>query len=183
MGNEGFLELKNAGLKRYHHNLETSRNFFSSICTTHTYDERIATVLAAREAGLEVCSGGIFGMGETWQDRLEMAIDLKKLGVDAVPVNFLVPIRGTPLENRKSLRPSECLKIISLFRYVLPDKEIIVCAGRESVIGSFQNMCMWAGATGLMTGNYLTVSGPETDRDIAMIRREGFQIKEKSHKH
>ncbi len=180
MNKEGLEKLKKSGLSRYHHNLETSRSFFSSICTTHSYDERVATITAAKEAGLEVCSGGIFGMGETWTDILEMALDLKRLEVDAVPVNFLVPIKGTPLENRKQLRPSECLKIISLLRYVLPDREIIICAGRESVIGSFQNMCIWAGASGIMTGNYLTVAGPEIARDIKMIGREGFQIKEKT---
>lgn len=179
MSVSGLTMLRDAGLSRYHHNLETSRSFFGHICTTHTYDERVETIIAAKAAGLEVCSGGIFGMGESNSHILELALDLKRLDVDAVPVNFLVPIKGTPLEGISPLQPSKCLKIISFLRYVLPDKEIIVCAGRESVIGTFQDMCVWAGANGMMTGNYLTVSGPSLKRDLEMIKRTGFSIKEK----
>lgn len=174
MSEDDLLLLRKAGLKRYHHNIETSESFFGKICTTHSYAERVATIKAAKAAGLEVCSGGIFGMGEGNRHILEMALDLKKLDVDAVPVNFLVPIKGTPLESEKIMRPSRCLKIISFLRYVLPDKEIIVCAGRDSVLGVFQDMCVWAGANGLMTGNYLTVSGPSLSNDLEMIRRTGF---------
>lgn len=180
MEESGLMRLKKSGLSRYHHNLESARSLFDRICTTHTYDERVSTILSAKSAGLEVCSGGIFGMGETDAQILELALDLKRLDVDAVPVNFLVPIKGTPLEKMKILRPSRCLKIIAFLRYILPDKEIIVCAGRDSVLGSFQDMCVWAGASGLMTGNYLTVSGPSLSRDLEMLRRTGFQSKDKS---
>ncbi|WP_027359673.1 biotin synthase BioB [Desulforegula conservatrix] len=179
MSESDLITLKNSGMTRYHHNLESSESFFGNICTTHTYKDRVDTIMAAKSAGLEVCSGGIFGMGEENRHILELALDLKRLDVDAVPVNFLVPIKGTPLEKLELLRPSRCLKIISFLRYVLPDKEIIVCAGRESVIGAFQDMCIWAGANGIMTGNYLTVSGPALDRDLEMIRRQGFEVASK----
>jgi len=180
MSETDLVTLKNSGLKRYHHNLESSASFFSGICNTHTYRDRLDTILAAKAAGLEVCSGGIFGMGESNSHILELALDLKKLDVNAVPVNFLVPIKGTPLEGLKILRPSRCLKIIAFLRYVLPDKEIIICGGRESVISSFQDMCIWAGASGIMTGNYLTVSGPAIGRDLEMIKQKGFDVSKKT---
>ena len=148
-----FTLLKENGLDRYHHNLETSESFFPEICRTHIYYDKLKTIEAAKSAGLSICSGGIFGMGETWEDRIEMAFALKKLDVDSVPVNFLNPIKGTQLENQPMLNPLEALKIISLYRFLLPSKEIRICGGRIQVLGEFNSMIFTAGADSLMTGN------------------------------
>ena len=124
-------ELKKAGLYRYHHNLETSRSFFHNICSTHDYDEDIDTVRAAHEAGLSACSGGIIGLGEQMEHRIEMALTLKDLGVDSIPVNILNPIPGTPLADAPALHPLEILMTVALFRFILPDKDIKLCGGKE----------------------------------------------------
>ena len=166
----GELEgLKDAGLTRYHHNLETSRAYFPEVCSTHTYDQKLATIRSAREAGIEVCSGGIFGLGETWEDRIDMARELLELDVDSVPINFLVPIDGTPLEETPPLHPFEALRIISLYRLMLPDKQIRVCGGRLQTLGDLNAMVFLAGADGLLTGDCLTVAGcnPEADKRLA----------------
>jgi biotin synthase len=171
---EELLMLKTAGLDRYHHNLETSKNFFPRICSTHSYADKEKTLHAVKAAGLSICSGGIFGMGETWQDRIDMAFSLKDLGVDSVPLNFLIPVRGTPLEDRPLLHPLEALKIVSLYRFVLPDKEIRVCGGRRQVLGEFNSMVFLAGADCLLIGNYLTTTGREYDDDRALIETYGL---------
>lgn len=168
--------LKSAGLERYHHNLETSEAFFHRICTTHSYADKIKTIEAARSAGLSVCSGGIFGMGETWQDRIDMAFSLKELDVDSVPVNFLVPIKGTPLSHRDLLHPFEGLKIISLYRHMLPQKEIRVCGGRLQILGDFHSMVFMAGADGMITGNYLTTLGRSPADDLRLIETYGLTV-------
>ncbi len=167
--------LKNAGLSRYHHNLETSRSFFSRICTTHDYDEDINVVRLAREAGLEACSGAIFGMGETWEQRIELITTLHELDVDAVPINFLNPIPGTPLEGRPLLDPYECLKIIAVARLLLHDKSIIVCGGREVSLGEMQDWMFLAGADGLMIGDYLTTRGRVPSEDLEMLKERGLE--------
>ncbi|HDK81217.1 MAG TPA: biotin synthase BioB, partial [Nitrospirae bacterium] len=127
-------DLKDAGLHRYHHNLETSEAFFSEICTTHTYREKVKTIEAAKSIGLSICSGGIFGLGESWRDRIDMAFALKDIGVDSVPVNFLSPVPGTPLGGRQHLSPIEALKIIAVYRLILPACEVRVCGGRHSTL-------------------------------------------------
>lgn len=169
-----FYKLTASGVTRYHHNLETARSHFSSICTTHTYDQRIATIKAAKKAGMSICSGGIFGMDETEEQILEFALELKNLDVDAVPLNFLSPIPGTPLENIHHLTPRRCLKIIALFRYALPDKQILICGGRESNLGLLQPFIFLAGASGIMTGNYLTTSGQAMENDLKMLDQLGL---------
>ena len=168
MDKERLLLLKEAGLKRYHHNLQTSPAFYPQICTTHGYEEKIATVKYAQEVGLEVCCGGIMGMGEPPPERLKLAFLLKELDVDAIPLNFLHPIAGTPLEKAKYLTPLECLKIIAIYRFILPEKEIIICGGRELNLRQLQNFMFVAGATGTIVGNYLTTKGrtPEADKEL-----------------
>ncbi len=176
---EAFKVLLNAGVTRYHHNLETAKSFFETICTTHTFDQRVETIRAAKRAGFSVCSGGIFGMGESDDQILEMALELKALDVDAVPINFLSPIPGTPMEKRYCLTPLKCLKIIALFRYVLPEKEIIICGGRESNLGLLHPLIFYAGASGIMTGNYLTIGGSRLENDLDMLRQLGLSPREK----
>ena len=167
--------LKSAGLERYHNNLETSENFFSNICTTHSYQDKLETIDSAKAAGLSVCSGGIFGLGEDWGDRIDMAFALRKMSPDSVPINFLIPIKGTRLESRKQLEPLEALKIISLYRFILPDKEIRVCGGRLQTLGNLHSFIFLAGADGLLTGNYLTTLGRSYEDDLTMIREFGLQ--------
>ncbi len=169
LGTDELSMLRQAGLNRYHHNLETSKRFFPEICSTHTYDQKLSTIHAAKEAGLSVCSGGIFGLGESWHDRIEMALELRALGVDSVPINFLVPIEGTPLGEREPLDPMEALRIVSLYRLMLPDRQIRICGGRLQTLGQLNSMSFMAGADGLLTGDCLTVAGcnPEADMKLA----------------
>ena len=174
LNSDDFVTLKKAGVSRYHHNLETAQSHFSQMCTTHTYQERINTILAAKEAGLSVCSGGVFGIGEDDEQVLELALTLKDLDVDAVPLNFLVPIKGTKTENHNELSPLRCLKIISIFRYVLPEKDIFACGGREYNLKELHPLIFYAGASGMMTGDYLTTSGRTLEKDLAMIEQLGF---------
>jgi biotin synthase len=167
--------LKASGLDRYHHNVETSERFFSSICTSHTYRDKMRTIGAAKAAGVSLCSGGIFGLGEDWKDRVDMAFALQDIGPDSVPVNFLTPIKGTLLGNQKMLPPLEALKIIVLLRFVLPDKEIRVCGGRVQTLGDSHPFIFAAGADGLLTGNYLTTTGRSFKDDLELIRRQGLK--------
>nr|MBU1328006.1 biotin synthase BioB [Candidatus Omnitrophota bacterium] len=167
---KGFLLLKNAGLTRYHHNLESSPRYFPQIVTTHTFMQRVNTVKAAKSAGLEVCSGGIIGMGETLEDRIDLAFWLKELAVDSVPINVLVPIKGTPLGEKVPLSPEEALRTIALFRIILKDKIIKIAAGRESVFGDAQSSAFMAGANGMLIGGYLTIKGQELEKDKRLIK-------------
>lgn len=162
-------KLKEAGLTRYHHNIETSPRFYKQIVSTHDFGERIDTVKAAKAVGLEVCSGGIIGMGETWQDRIDMAYVLKELNVDSVPINILVPIKGTSLENLKSISCSDVIRTLSIFRIILKDKLIKIAAGRESALGDFQGLGFMAGANGMLIGGYLTVKGRDIKADYKLI--------------
>ncbi|MGB2651195.1 MAG: biotin synthase BioB [Candidatus Omnitrophota bacterium] len=170
LSDEAFFLLKSARLTRYHHNIETSEKFYSSIVSTHEYSERVNTVKAAKNAGLEVCSGGILGLGENWQDRVDMALLLKELDVDSVPLNFLVPIKGTPLEDAGNISPIDAIRTIAIFRIVLRDKTVKVVAGRESILKDFQGMMFAAGANGMMVGGYLTIAGRSVEEDQALIR-------------
>ncbi len=161
--------LKQAGMKRYHHNLETSRSHYPAICSTHGFQDRVDTVVTAHEAGLEVCSGGILGLGENREQRLELAFELRSLPVISVPINILNPIPGTPLEGERQLRPLEILKTIAVFRYILPDREIRACGGREVNLRGLQPLMFMAGCTGTMIGNYLTTQGREPVQDLSDI--------------
>ncbi len=168
--------LKENGLMRYHHNLETSERFFPEICRTHTYYDKLKTIEAAQSVGLSVCSGGIFGMGETWQDRIEMAFALRDLNVDSSPINFLIPVKGTLLGNLDVLHPFEALGIISLYRFALPEKEIRVCGGRIQILKDLHSFIFIAGADSLLTGNYLTITGRSYIDDIRLIENHGLKI-------
>lgn len=167
-------ELKKAGAARIHHNLETSEGFFKNVCTTHTYAEKIRTIQIARAAGLEVCCGGIIGMGELAGDRAELAFTLRELDVDSIPINILNPVAGTPLSGAKPLTPMEVLKTIAVFRLILPQKNIRVAGGREQNLRDLQCLCLLAGANGLLLGNYLTTPGRAPREDIQMIRDLGL---------
>jgi biotin synthase len=174
LGKDFLGELKDAGLDRYHHNLETSQSFFPQICTTRSYQENIDTIKTAKEAGLITCCGGIFGMGESPQQRIELALILKKLDPDSIPINFLNPVKNTRLENMPLLEPLEALKIIAIFRIVFPKKDIIICGGREVVLRSLQPMMFLAGANGMILGDYLTTKGRSIQDDLGMIKDLGF---------
>jgi biotin synthase len=169
--------LKDAGLHRYHHNIETSREFFPKICTTHTFDERAGLLRHARSIGLSACSGGILGMGETMEDRVSMAFSLRDLDVESIPLNFLMPITGTPMDKVAPLAPLEALHAIALFRMVLPDREIRVCGGRGTALGDLHPRIFQAGADGFMIGNYLTRTGLDPESDLQMLKELGLSIR------
>ena len=169
------LKLKEAGLESFHHNLETARSFFPNICTTHDYEDDVNTVRAAKELGFEVCCGGIFGLGESLEQRVEMAFTLKGLDVDSIPLNFLNPIAGTAMEGKPTVPPMEGLKTIALFRFVLPEKDIIVSGGREVTFRDLQPFIFTAGANGTLIGNYLTTKGSEPERVLKMIDDLGLE--------
>lgn len=163
--------LKNAGMKRYHHNIETSKRFYPQIVSTHSFKERINTIKKAKEVGFEVCSGGIIGMGENWQDRIAMATLLKELDVDSVPINILVPIKGTPLEDTKPISLDEIIRTICIFRIVLQDKTIKIAAGRETALADSQILGFEAGANGMLIGGYLTIKGRRIKDDYQLIEQ------------
>ena len=167
--------LKESGLSRYHHNLETAPSFFSEICTTHSYEDDVNTLRYAKEAGLELCSGGIFGLGESPEQRLELAYTLKQAGINSVALNFLNPVPGTPLQKTKPLRPLELLKSVALFRFILPRKDIRICGGREYGLRDLNPLVLWAGANGIMVGDYLTTKGRDYQADLQMIRDLGLE--------
>ncbi len=173
---ENLGRLAEAGLGRYHHNLETAESFFPEICTTRRYSDAFETIQAAREAGLSVCSGGIFGMGEQPAQRIELLAKLRELGVDSVPLNFLQPIPGTQLGDREPLAALDCLKAIAVARLMMPDREIRVCGGREHNLRDLQSWIFVAGADGMMVGGYLTVSGRQVEDDLRMIRDAGMTL-------
>jgi biotin synthase len=173
MGEEEFRQLKAAGLKEFNHNLETGRSYFPKICTTHTYDERVDTIRAAKAAGVRVCSGGIIGMGEEPLHRAELAFALRELDVDEVPLNFLVSVHGTRLQHVTPLAPLEMLKTIALFRWILPTKNIFICAGRQH-LGDVQSLIFTAGASGVMVGDFLTTKNRTVSDDLKMLRDLGL---------
>jgi len=169
--------LKSAGVDRYNHNLESSERFYSSFCTTHDFSDRVATAKTAKAAGLELCSGGLIGMGENLQDRVDLAFALRELDADSIPVNFLDPRPGTPLEGLPRLTPADCLRTLAMFRFVNPDKEIRIAGGREACIGSMQVLSLYA-ANSMFTVGYLTTSGQGYQADMDMIRHAGFAVTE-----
>jgi len=167
--------LAEAGCGTYHHNLETARSHFPAICTTHDYEEDVDTVRLAKAAGMQVCCGGILGLGETPAQRVELALTLRELQVDSVPLNFLNPVAGTPLADRHELSPLDCLRSIAMFRFLLPRARISVCGGREVNLREYQSWIFSAGASGMMIGNYLTTSGRDAASDLQLIRDGGFE--------
>ncbi|GAB4173113.1 MAG: biotin synthase BioB [Geothermobacteraceae bacterium] len=169
-------DLAEAGCVTYHHNLETARSFFPNICTTHDYEEDVETVRVAKKAGMKVCCGGIFGLGETLEQRYELALTLRELQVDSVPVNFLNPVAGTPMEGRRDLTPLDCLRILVMLRYMMPHTKIAVCGGREPNLRDFQSWIFAAGASGTMVGNYLTTTGRDREMDLQMFRDAEVRI-------
>ena len=173
---ETAFRLAKAGCVTYHHNLETARSFFPSICTTHDYEDDVNTVRTAKTAGMKVCCGGIFGLGESLEQRVELAETIRELDVDSIPLNFLNPIAGTRLQNADNLTPMDCLRIIAMFRYMLPDKKISVCGGREPNLRDFQSWIVMAGASGTMIGNYLTTSGRDRAMDLQMFKDAEVEI-------
>jgi biotin synthase len=169
-------DLKAAGVTRFHHNLETAASFFPEICTTHTYEERLATIEAAKAAGLEVCVGGIFGLGETVAQRREMAETIGALDPEAIPLNFLHPLPGTRLAHRPFLTPLEALQLIAAFRLSFPQKTLIICGGRQVTLRSLAPLVFAAGANALMTGDYLTTKGRLPDEDREMLADLGLEL-------
>ena len=168
-------ELKAAGLDRCHHNLETAASFFNKIVTTHTYEDEVKAVQNAKEAGLQVCVGGIFGMGETFAQRVELAFSIRELGTQSLPINFLKPIDGTGLDHLETIEYYDALKTIALLRLVLPKIDLFVCGGREEVMTDKQEQLFAAGANGILGGNYLTTKGQDPKRDIEMIQSLGLR--------
>jgi len=175
IGEAEAMALKEAGVSRYNHNLETTESFFPQIVTSHSYQERVSTLKAVKKAGMEVCSGGIIGMGETFAQRVEFAFALKDLDVDSVPVNILNPIPGTPLAGKPPLTPLEIIKSLAMFRLVLPDRNIRFAGGREVNLRSLQALGLVAGVNGMLVGNYLTTKGQGVEEDLAMLNYLGFK--------
>lgn len=178
MKGEDLKRMHEAGVTMYHANVETSERFFPQICTTHTYEDKKKEIRLAKEAGLTICSGGILGMGETWQDRLDMALLLAELEVESIPLNFLIPIAGTPLENLEKLKTDEITRIVAIFRYINPTAYIRIAAGR-SYFNDGGEILFRAGANATLTGDMLTTVGNNTTQDREMLSAMGFQLKAK----
>jgi biotin synthase len=174
VGADFLRALAAAGVHRYHHNVETAASFFPQIATAHTYAERLATIRLAQEAGLAVCVGGIFGLGESVAQRYEMARTIQELDVDSIPLNFLTPIPGTPLANQKLLSPLEALQIILAFRLFFPGQRLIIAGGRAGALRSLAPLIFAAGADALMTGDYLTTKGQVPAQDLQMLQDLGL---------
>lgn len=173
---EDLIKLKNAGVKRIHNNLETSRNYFEKICTTHSYDEKIATIKAAQDIGLEVCSGGIIGLGETREDRIDMAFELKTLGIKSIPLNLLNPIEGTPLYGIGGVDEEEFYKTCAIYRLIHP-KVLIRLAGGRGLLSDKGKRVFETCLNGAITGELLTTTGNDTENDMKMIKALGLRIR------
>ncbi len=167
--------LKACGVDRVNHNLNTGEEYYAEICTTHTYADRVQTLRNVRDAGMEMCSGGIIGMGETYDDIISMAFDLKELGVQSIPLNFLNSIDGTPLEGKKDLRPQDCLRALAMFRFVNPSRELRISGGREIHLRTLQPLGLYV-ANSVFVGDYLTTQGQAPDEDYQMIKDLGFEV-------
>ena len=172
---EALQKLADAGVTTYHHNLESSRRFYPNVCTSHTYDDRVNTIKNAKAVGLNVCSGGIFGLGETIEDRIDMALDLRTLDIHSVPINVLTPIPGTPFENNEEVNPFEILKTISIYRFILPKAFLRYCGGRIK-LGEHAKTGLRCGINSALTGNFLTTTGTTIETDKKMIKELGYEI-------
>jgi len=168
-------KLKELNVKRYNHNLETSKSKFSEICTTHTYDDRLKTLQIARDAGLELCTGGIIGLGETRKQRIELALELATLYPEEVTINILVPVPGTPLELQTRLENSEIVRMFSVIRFLLPESVIKISGGRETNLDDSGEELLQSGANGIITSGYLTMGGNESEEDFKMIKKIGLE--------
>lgn len=173
---EALQTLIDAGLTRLHHNLETSEEFYPEVCTTQTWRDRLDTVHQAQELGLEVCCGGLFGLGESWEDRINFAYALKAEGIKNVPMNFLYPHEGTPMADRPLMAPGEALRIIAVYRHIMPEASLRICGGRVSVLKERQPEMFAAGASAFMTGNYLTIAGEGISNDMEMLKALGLEV-------
>ncbi len=170
---EQFNRLHSAGVRRYHANIETSRRNFPNICTTHTYEDKLECIRRAQKAGFEVCSGGIIGMGENWEDRIDMAVSLSELGVKSIPINALMPIKGTPLENTRRITAEDILRTVAIFRYIVPEADIRLAAGRN-LMENCGAKAFLSGADATITGDMLTTSGNDIKGDVEMLHSMGF---------
>lgn len=173
---EDFTKLKEDGIVRYHNNLETSRNYFASICTTHTYEDKMKTIKAAQKVGLEVCSGGLFGIGETMEDRIDMAFELREMGVTSIPINVLVPIPGTPMEKMLPITEEEVLKSMAIYRFIHPTAFIRLAGGRMYLTDNGR-LAFEGGANATITGNLLTTCGNTIQDDLKMLKTLGFEVR------
>ena len=172
---EQFRRLKEAGVTRYHANIETSRRNFPNICTTHTFDDKLECIRRAQAAGLDVCSGGIIGMGESWEDRADMALTLSEMGVKSVPINVLRPIKGTPFGHLERIPEEDIIRTVVMFRFILPEADVRLAAGRDLMSGSGDKAFM-SGANSTITGDMLTTSGNKIDDDTRMLAGLGFTL-------
>jgi biotin synthase len=169
------VKLKELNVKRYNHNLETAKSKFSEICTTHTYEDRLKTLGIARDAGLELCTGGIIGLGETREQRLELSLELARLYPEEVTINILVPVPGTPLELQTKLNNSEIVRMFSVIRFLLPESVIKISGGRETMLDDSGEELLQSGANGIITAGYLTMGGNEAEKDLKMIEKIGLK--------
>lgn len=175
LSKEDLRKLKEAGVKRYHNNLETSRNYFDNICTTHTYDEKIQTIKDAQSVGLEVCSGGIFGLGESEIDRIDMAFEIRDLGIKSIPLNVLDYIKGTKIDS-KSIKEDDFLKMVAIYRFINPSAQIRLAGGRN-LLTNYGELAFKCGANATISGDLLTTCGNSIADDIKMIEKLGFEIR------
>lgn len=173
LGEEQLKKIKEAGVSRIHNNLETSRRHFPDVCTTHTYDEKIDTIKAAKKAGLNVCSGGIMGIGETMEDRIDMVLEIRDLGIKSIPVNMLNPIPGTPYEKNDRLTMDEMRRIVAIFRFLVPDASIRLAGGR-GLMADKGVSCFQSGANAAISGDMLTTSGITVEKDMKILEKLGF---------
>jgi biotin synthase len=176
MTSERARKLKSLGIKRYNHNLEACDSFFSQICKTHDFADRVKTAKIVKEAGLELCCGGIIGMGETPVQRIELAFSIASLQPDEVPMNILIPKGGTPIQNSPCLHPMEIIKMIAIWRFIIPKTILKIAGGREVHLRDTEELALKAGANGIITGGYLTTTGNYSDKDISMIRKIGLEV-------
>ena len=168
-------KLKELKVKRYNHNLETAKSKFAEICTTHTYEDRLKTLRIARDAGLELCTGGIIGLGETRRQRLELTVELANIFPEEVTINILVPVPGTPLELQTQLANSEIVRMFAVIRFLLPESVIKISGGREINLEDSGEELLQSGANGIITSGYLTMNGNEAEKDIKMIKKIGLE--------
>ncbi len=178
LNDERAQHLRNAGVTRYNHNLETSKDYFPNICTTHSFDQRVATVRTVKKHSMSACCGGIIGMGETPRQRIKLAFTLRELGVDCIPINILNPRPGTRLASNVPPKPMEILRTIAVFRFIVPYATIKIAGGREANLGDFQGMALRSGANGMIIGGYLTTGGRDVEADLRMIRDAGFELEQ-----
>lgn len=176
LNEEQFRKIKEAGASRVHCNLEASKSFFPQVCTTHTYEEKVETLKAAQRAGLSVCSGGIMGLGETMEDRIDMAIDIRELGVKSIPVNLLNPIPGTPYEKNRILTNDELCRIVAIYRFLIPNGFIRLAGGR-GIVGDRGEKCFQSGANAAISGDMLTTAGITVETDMKLLKDLNFEVR------